>query len=302
MADLEPGSQEWMDAQTPEQMHQWENVVRDPGDVAAWDELIRLYNEDWLNQGLTTDIHENLAMARVGSALAYMNKGDLGGALFNASLGVVNQYGVMTFLGETTAESLDNAAKEAAFQAIFGMFFGWVERAVPSAWRAFVGLLRREATTAGEASATGKLVVPEIVRATEQTVAGTAAGKPLPGNAIVVFGTTPTEGAFKLRPGVDTLSVSGITARGKSVSEAVSLQLADEYRQMFGVARAAQLRRGDTLAGAFVEDIRAAGFDVLHAPTANVRHARIVEVTGSFDDPESRYLLSLAFDRLGRVK
>jgi hypothetical protein len=36
---------------------------------------------------------------------------------------------------------------------------------------------------------------------------------------------------------------------------------------MFGAERAKKLRRGDTLSGAFVEDIRAAGFEVVYAPT-----------------------------------
>jgi hypothetical protein len=32
---------------------------------------------------------------------------------------------------------------------------------------------------------------------------------------------------------------------------------------MFGLERVNKLRRGDTLSGAYVEDIRAAGFDVV---------------------------------------
>jgi hypothetical protein len=69
---------------------------------------------------------------------------------------------------------------------------------------------------------------------------------------------------------------------------------------MFGAERG--LRRGDVLSGAFVGDIRAAGFDVIAAPTRNPRHARIVARKGSFSEEHSRELLALAFDQLEKVK
>ena len=61
-------------------------------------------------------------------------------------------------------------------------------------------------------------------------------------------------------------------------------------------------RRGDTLSGAFVEDVRAAGFDVLFAPTAhNPFHVRIVAKTQTFD-ATGREVLALAFDRIVRQR
>jgi hypothetical protein len=61
-------------------------------------------------------------------------------------------------------------------------------------------------------------------------------------------------------------------------------------------------RRGDTLSGACVEDIRAAGFDVLFAPTPhNPFHVRIVAKTHTFD-AAGREALALAFDRIVRQR
>lgn len=60
--------------------------------------------------------------------------------------------------------------------------------------------------------------------------------------------------------------------------------------------------RGDALSGAFVEDIRAAGFDVIYAPTdANPFHVRIVPRSAGFDGPGIDWL-STAFDNLGKAK
>jgi hypothetical protein len=58
----------------------------------------------------------------------------------------------------------------------------------------------------------------------------------------------------------------------------------------------------DALSGAFVRDIRAAGFDIVYAPTErNKRHVRIVSQSRTFDE-EGRQWLSLAFDRLARIR
>jgi hypothetical protein len=58
----------------------------------------------------------------------------------------------------------------------------------------------------------------------------------------------------------------------------------------------------DALSGAFVEDIRDAGFDVVYAPTeANPRHVRIIAASQTFDE-SGRQLLALAFDRIARVR
>ena len=135
-------------------------------------------------------------------------------------------------------------------------------------------------------------------------------GVPLDNHEIVVYASTPSANSFKLRPGVDDLPIRNlmkpgefsVTTPGKSVSIATDLTVPGEYRQMFGVDRVSKLHRGDTLSGAFVEDIRAAGFDVVYAPTANnYLHARIVPAANSFDDAGREYL-SVAFDRIGRVK
>ena len=57
-----------------------------------------------------------------------------------------------------------------------------------------------------------------------------------------------------------------------------------------------------TLWGAFVEDIRAAGFDVLFAPTPhNPFHVHIVAKTHTFD-AAGREALALAFDRIVRQR
>jgi hypothetical protein len=72
------------------------------------------------------------------------------------------------------------------------------------------------------------------------------------------------------------------------------LTVETEIRQMYG--RAATNR--DALSGAFVGDIRAAGFDVVPAPTdANPLHVRIIPGGNTFDEV-GRDWLSLAFDRL----
>ena len=69
---------------------------------------------------------------------------------------------------------------------------------------------------------------------------------------------------------------------------------------MFGLER--MNRRGDTLSGAYVEDIRAAGFDVVYAPTPrNLNHVRIISKENQFDEV-GREWLSLAIDRIARIK
>jgi RHS repeat-associated protein len=254
-----------------------------------------------------------------------------GAALVTGEAGAAVAGGTVTrsLLGVETTRA-DVATDAFVGVATLGLLKGG-EKVVGSAVKAFVAGNREAAMTAvreggaeifAEAQATiaraevdaGAASVDQL---TEQAISGTRAelreaveaivapnlGVPLANDAIVVFGSTPKPTAFKLRPGVDTKPVAGVNARGKSVSEAVSLELADEFAVMFGSERAAALQRGDTLSGAFVEDIRAAGFDVVSAPTAtNPHHARLVEVTGSFDDPEALEMLSIAFDRLQRVK
>jgi hypothetical protein len=128
-------------------------------------------------------------------------------------------------------------------------------------------------------------------------------GVRLADNEIVVFASTPKQGSFILRNGIDDKAIGDVIQAGKSVTIATDLKIKTEFSQMFGLERASNLRRGDTLSAAFVEDIRAAGFDVIYAPTrANHLHSRIIPAANNFDSEEARELLSLAFDRISRVK
>jgi RHS repeat-associated protein len=120
----------------------------------------------------------------------------------------------------------------------------------------------------------------------------------LASNEIIVLGSNNKPGNFILRPGVDDVPISGVLDPGKSGSIVVDLDIRAEIPRMFG--RAA--KRGDTMSGAFVEDITAAGFDVVRAPTpANPNHVRIIAGENGFEG-EGLELLSQAFDRLARVK
>jgi hypothetical protein len=132
---------------------------------------------------------------------------------------------------------------------------------------------------------------------------GLKPGDPLPDNLeIVVTGSNTKPGNFILREGIDTLPIGNVKTPGKSASIATDLTIEGEYLKMFGPERAANIRRGDTLSGAFVEDIRAAGFDVLYAPTKkNPYHVRIIPKIRSFDQ-SGRDWLSLAFDIIQRIK
>jgi hypothetical protein len=100
------------------------------------------------------------------------------------------------------------------------------------------------------------------------------------------------------REGVDTQAIDKVTSRGKSASLATDLTLEGELSQMFCCV----LTRGDTLSGAFAEDIRAAEFDVVRAPTeASPLHVRFIAGENTFNDT-GRDSLSLAFDQIARKK
>ena len=124
-------------------------------------------------------------------------------------------------------------------------------------------------------------------------------GEPLAdGLEIVVRGSNNKPGTFILRQGIDDAPLGVVTQPGKSAAIATDLQLETEIPKMFGRAPV----RGDVLSGAFVEDIRAAGFDVVYAPTeANPFHVRILPKTAEFDAAGFDWL-STAFDNLGKVK
>lgn len=127
---------------------------------------------------------------------------------------------------------------------------------------------------------------------------GDAPKAPIPDEEIIVFGSNNKPGNFKLRPGVDDQPVGGVTAPGKSGSIATDLEIRTEIPQMFG----REAKRGDTLSGAFAGDIRAAGFDVVRAPTPkNPSHVRVIAAGRDFVDDGLEWL-SAAVDRLQRVR
>src|SRR5262249_31778197 len=108
----------------------------------------------------------------------------------------------------------------------------------------------------------------------ERVITGLKPGEPLPDHLeIVVVGANKHPGNFVLGSGIDNAPIGLVTTAGKSAAVATDLTLETEIPKMFG----RMPRRGDTFSGAFVEDIRAAGFDVLFAPTPhNPLHVRIV--------------------------
>jgi RHS repeat-associated protein len=127
---------------------------------------------------------------------------------------------------------------------------------------------------------------------------GSAPKGTIPDSEIVVLGSNNKPGNFILRPGMDTLPIGTVTQPGKSASIATTLDIETEIPQIFG----REARRGDTLSGAFVGDIRAAGFDVVHAPTkTNPNHVRIIPESHTFDET-GREWLSVAMDRIARKR
>lgn len=125
-------------------------------------------------------------------------------------------------------------------------------------------------------------------------------GAPVPNNEIIVIGNPAKQGNFILRPGVDTRPIGAVTEPGVSASLAVDLDIQTEIPQMFG--RPAGANGADRLSGAFVEDVRAAGFDVVYAPTErNPRHVRIVAGERGFGTVDDRSWLEQAFDLIGKL-
>jgi hypothetical protein len=135
--------------------------------------------------------------------------------------------------------------------------------------------------------------------ARESAFTGLRPGEPLPDHfEIVVAWSNNHPGNVGLRLGMDDVPIGLVTTPGKSAAIATDLTLETEIPKMFGRLP----RRGDTLSGAVVEDIRAAGFDVLFAPTShNPLHVRIVAKTQTFD-VAGREALALAFDRIVRQR
>ena len=128
------------------------------------------------------------------------------------------------------------------------------------------------------------------------------AGQALPDDEIIVFASKPTAGSFILRDGIDYKPIGSITQPGKSASIATTLEIQSEFETIFP-SKPWEARKGKLfLACAFVEDVRAAGFDVVYAPTNNNHnHVRIIEGTSSFAQEDDRELLSLAFDLINVV-
>ncbi len=123
-------------------------------------------------------------------------------------------------------------------------------------------------------------------------------GDPIPdGLEIVVRGSSNKPGTFILRE-IDNQPLGPVTSPGKSATVATDLSLETEIANMFGRSP----KRGDLLSGGAIDDIRAAGFDVICAPTTkNPLHVRIVPKANQFDDV-GRDWLSEAFDIIGRQR
>lgn len=121
-------------------------------------------------------------------------------------------------------------------------------------------------------------------------------GESLPDNEIILIGSNKEPGNFILRE-QDFKPIGPVNSPGKSASIASDLT-SNEIAKMFSRPPV----RGDILCGAFAKDIRAAGFDVKYAPTStNPYHVRIIAKTNSFNG-EGRTWLSMAFDKLLKVK
>ncbi len=88
-----------------------------------------------------------------------------------------------------------------------------------------------------------------------------------------MIGSNNKPGNFKLRAGKDDVSLGVVTAPGRSGKVAADLDVRTEIPLMFDRPS----KRGDIVSGGFVEDVRAAGFDVVYAPTKrNPAHVRII--------------------------
>jgi len=134
---------------------------------------------------------------------------------------------------------------------------------------------------------------------------GLKPGVSLPDLEIVVLGSNNKPGNFILRPGMDDMPIGPVTVPGKSASIATELTLDTEIPQMFPsrLNKEFPIQRNETLSAAFVEDIRAAGFEVVFVPTPqNPRHVRIVPKTGDFSVESDRELLSIAFDQIAKSR
>jgi hypothetical protein len=127
---------------------------------------------------------------------------------------------------------------------------------------------------------------------------GLKPGDPLPDKLeIVVTGGSNKPGSFILKPR-DKLPLGQVQTSGKSASIATDLTLETEIPKMFGRVPG----KHDILSGAFVEDIRAAGFDVIYAPTPkNPFHVRIIPKVNTFNETGRSYL-SIAFDKILKYK
>jgi len=150
----------------------------------------------------------------------------------------------------------------------------------------------------GAPAVDGALAPASTLPATRALAPATGATGALADTEIIVIGSGAKPGNFILRPGIDTRPLGSVTQPGISGSIAKDLTLEGEIAQMFR----RPVKSNDTLSGAFVEDIRAAGFDAVRAPTVNnPLHVRIVGTTSSFDAP-GREILSVAFDRLAKAR
>lgn len=120
---------------------------------------------------------------------------------------------------------------------------------------------------------------------------------PLPKGTSVVVASNNKPGNFKLRPGVDDRSLGFVRSSGKSTSISIepnSNNIDAEYQKIFNDPNR-KPTRNDLMSKTNAEDIRAAGFEVVYAPTrSNEMHTRIISGNNTFDD-EGREWLSAAF-------
>jgi hypothetical protein len=111
----------------------------------------------------------------------------------------------------------------------------------------------------------------------------------------MIGGNTPAK--FKLSA-QDLKPLEGVTEPGKSASIAIDLTPETEVAQAFGRPAAKQ----DIVLGAQVKDIRAAGYDVVYAPTTmNPMHVRIIARGSQFTEEGSVELFQ-GFERLAKKR
>lgn len=118
---------------------------------------------------------------------------------------------------------------------------------------------------------------------------GLRPGAPVPDPETLVFVRPDSAKRFRLRP-QDHEPLGDVATPGKSASIAVDLTIESEILQIFG--RPAQPE--DYIGSVDAGDVRAAGFDVIYAPSReNPLHVRTIEGKNFFDDAGTALLYAL---------